>query len=180
MSEDHDPFLTPAYEDAAAEPETPRAPTRRRSTGKPRARTPRPSTRLTKAQVAGVIEKFTQVSQLDEEQSRFLAASLGIPADSSAADIVAAVYTSSKNMNPVALVDNLRQVSDPVEQYISALSLSKDEAKAVWNLLTGVTEEEGKLPADERRAAKRIIDALSRVDELTLMMLGELKGLGSR
>lgn len=180
MSEPHDPFLTAPYDDApAAEPAVSR--TSRRRSDKPRApRAPRPSNRLTKAQVAGVIGKYEQVSKLDEEQSRFLAASLGLPADSSADAIVAEVYTSSKNTNPVALVDTLRQVDDPVEQYISALSLSKDESKAVWNLLTGVTEEEGKLPADERRAAKRIIDALGRVDELTLMMLGELKELGSR
>lgn len=176
----NDPFLTASAEEPAQEQTTaPRA--RRRRSDAPRApRTARPSNRLTKAQVTSLLGKFKQVSELDEEQSRFLAASLGLPADSSAEAIVAEVYTASKNTNPVALVDTLRQVEDPVERYISALSLSKDESKAVWNLLTGVTEEDGKLPADERRAAKRIIDALSRVDELTLMMLGELKELGSR
>lgn len=181
MSDAHDPldpFLTadqPQEQTAAPAP-------RRRRSDKPRSprAAARPSNRLTKAQVTALLSKYEQVANLDEEQSRFLAASLGLPADSSAEAIVAEVYTASKNTNPVALVDTLRQVEDPVERYISALSLSKDESKAVWNLLTGVTEEDGKLPADERRAAKRIIDALGRVDELTLMMLGELKELGSR
>lgn len=180
-----DPFLTGSAEDShPSQPEETAAPKRRNSrrSDKPRssARTARPSNRLTRAQVTALLGKYEQVANLDDEQSRFLAASLGLPADSSAELIVAEVYTSSKNTNPVALVDTLRQVTDPVERYISALSLSKDESKAVWNLLTGVTDEDGKLPADERRAAKRIIDALNKVDELTLMMLGELKELGSR
>lgn len=152
-----------------------------RPSGTPaRARAPRASNRFTKAVVVGIIDKYEQIAALDAEQSRFLAASLGLPPESEAKDIVAVVYSAATNVNPVAIVDKLRNVNDPVEQYIAALSLQKSEQKSVWNLLTGVTEVSGRLPADDRQAAKRIIDAMSKVDEITLFMLGDLKTLGSR
>lgn len=130
--------------------------------------------------MTGIIDKYEQIAGLDAEQSRFLAASLGLPPESDAKSIVSVVYSAAKNINPVALVDKLRSVEDPVERYIAALSLQKTEQKSVWNLLTGVTEASGRLPSDERQAAKRILDALARVDEITLIMLGDLKTLGSR
>jgi hypothetical protein len=142
--------------------------------------TQRASNRLTRAVVSNVIEKYEQVASLDAEQSRFLAASLGLPPESDAKDIVSVVYSAATNINPVAIVDKLRGIEDPVERYIAALSLQKTEQKSVWNLLTGVTDASGRLPGDDRQAAKRLIDALSKVDELTLIMLSELKALGSR
>lgn len=165
-------------EAAPAEKATRRA--RKPRSGAARPRAARPSNRTSKAVVLGIIDKYEQVAGLDAEQSRFLAASLGLPPESDAKSIVSVVYSAATNINPVALVDKLRGIEDPVERYIAALSLQKAEQKSVWNLLTGVTEVSGRLPSDDRQAAKRIIDALSKVDEITLIMLGDLKALGSR
>lgn len=174
---------TPSGEGAVGDAEKPasrRASRKPRTGGTTRPRAPRATNRFTKAVVVGIIDKYEQIAGLDEEQSRFLAASLGLPPESDAKAIVAVVYSAAVNINPVALVDKLRVIEDPVERYIAALSLHKAEQKSVWNLLTGVTEASGRLPADDRQAAKRIIEALSKVDEITLMMLGDLKPLGSR
>lgn len=172
-----------AVEASEAGAEAPARRSRRKKTtsgGSSRARAPRASNRFTRAVVTGIIDKYEQVAGLDAEQSRFLAASLGLPPESDAKSIVSVVYSAATNINPVALVDKLRGIEDPVERYIAALSLQKAEQKSVWNLLTGVTEVSGRLPSDDRQAAKRIIDALSKVDEITLIMLGDLKTLGSR
>lgn len=151
-----------------------------RSSGGSRPRAARPSNRTSKTVVLGIIEKYEQIGGLDQEQFRFLAASLGLPPEAEPKDIVAEVYASASGLNPVAIVDKLRAIEDPVERYIAALSLSKPEQKSVWNLLSGVTEVSGRLPADERQAAKKLTDALSKVDEITFFMLGDLKALGSR
>lgn len=161
------------------------APEKTRRTRKPRSasakpRAARPSNRTSKAVVLGIIEKYEQIGSLDQDQFRFLAASLGLAPESEPKDVVAEVYASSTGLNPVALVDKLRAIEDPVERYIGALSLDKAEQKAVWNLLTGVTDVSGRLPADERQAAKKLIDALTKVDEITFIMLSDLKALGSR
>lgn len=160
-------------EKATRRPRKPRS-----GAAKPRAA--RPSNRTSKAVVLGIIEKYEQIGGLDQDQFRFLAASLGLAPESEPKDVVAEVYASATGLNPVALVDKLRAIEDPVERYIGALSLDKAEQKAIWNLLTGVTDVSGRLPADERQAAKKLIDALTKVDEITFIMLSDLKALGSR
>lgn len=136
---------------------------------------------LTKASARRAIDKAFEIQAATEDQQLLLAAVLGTRVD--VADMAATIVSSGRTN--LSALNELAQIAEsatanPFEGVVAAMSLSRENRKRVWALLTQLNQVEGGIPSKESTAAAKIAEAATSLSSTAFASLDAVRTLGRK
>lgn len=132
--------------------------------------------KVTPAIVRRVIERHDVLAGTAHEERELLAATLGSRNDTT--DLTVATLTAGRNaLAPIAELLDIAGSASPFTAMVSALSLERDIARRVWQLLSVLGAAEGALPAKSELAGAKIAEAASNLSDEQAAALAGVKDL---